>query len=35
MSDTVVAMNKGLIQQVGTPQDIYNEPLNRLLQTYW
>lgn len=28
MSDTVVVMNKGHIQQIGTPQDIYNEPIN-------
>ena len=26
MSDTVVVMNKGNIQQIGSPQDIYNEP---------
>ena len=26
MSDTVVVMNEGRIQQIGTPQDIYNEP---------
>ena len=25
MSDIVVVMNKGKIQQIGTPQDIYNE----------
>jgi spermidine/putrescine transport system ATP-binding protein len=28
MSDTVVVMNKGCIQQVGTPESIYNEPVN-------
>ena len=28
MSDTVVVMNRGAIQQIGTPQDIYNEPKN-------
>ncbi|MBQ7308845.1 MAG: ABC transporter ATP-binding protein [Clostridia bacterium] len=28
MSDTVVVMNGGIIQQIGTPQDIYNEPVN-------
>ena len=28
MSDTVVVMNKGVIQQIGTPTDIYNEPNN-------
>ena len=27
LSDTVVVMNDGVVQQVGTPQDIYNEPL--------
>ena len=28
MSDTVVVMNGGVIQQVGTPEEIYNEPRN-------
>ena len=28
MSDTVVVMKDGLIQQIGTPEDIYNEPTN-------
>ncbi len=28
MSDTVVVMNGGVIQQIGAPQDIYNEPVN-------
>ncbi|AGA69164.1 spermidine/putrescine ABC transporter ATP-binding subunit [Desulfitobacterium dichloroeliminans LMG P-21439] len=28
MSDTVVVMNEGRIQQIGTPIDIYNEPKN-------
>ena len=28
MSDTVVVMNGGTIQQIGTPEDIYNEPKN-------
>ncbi|MCR5542654.1 MAG: ABC transporter ATP-binding protein [Eubacterium sp.] len=31
MSDTVVVMNEGIIQQVGTPEDIYNEPENRFV----
>ena len=26
MSDTIVVMNQGYIQQIGTPEDIYNEP---------
>ena len=28
LSDTVVVMNEGKIQQIGTPADIYNEPVN-------
>ena len=28
MSDQVVVMNKGYIQQMGTPEQIYNEPEN-------
>lgn len=28
MSDTVVVMNSGVIQQIGSPEDIYNEPKN-------
>ena len=28
MSDTVMVMDKGKIQQIGTPEDIYNEPVN-------
>ena len=28
MSDTIVVMNKGEIQQMGSPEDIYNEPAN-------
>jgi spermidine/putrescine transport system ATP-binding protein len=29
MSDIVVVMNEGIIQQIGTPEDIYNEPENK------
>lgn len=29
MSDTVVVMNNGVIQQIGSPEDIYNEPKNK------
>ena len=28
LSDTIVVMNEGRIQQIGTPTDIYNEPVN-------
>ncbi|HAF25899.1 MAG TPA: spermidine/putrescine ABC transporter ATP-binding protein, partial [Lachnospiraceae bacterium] len=34
MSDTVVVMNEGVIQQVGTPEDIYNEPENRFVAEF-
>lgn len=34
MSDTIVVMNKGIIQQIGTPQDIYNEPSNRFVADF-
>lgn len=34
MSDTVVVMNKGDIQQIGTPQDIYNEPINAFVADF-
>lgn len=34
MSDRVVVMNNGKIQQVGTPQDIYNEPKNAFVADF-
>ena len=34
MSDTVVVMNNGYIQQIGTPEDIYNEPKNRFVANF-
>ena len=34
MSDTIVVMNKGKIQQIGTPQDIYNEPKNAFVADF-
>ena len=34
MSDTVVVMNNGVIQQIGTPQDIYNEPQNAFVADF-
>ena len=34
MSDTVVVMNEGVIQQVGTPKDIYNEPENAFVADF-
>ncbi len=34
MSDTIVVMNKGVIQQMGTPEDIYNEPANAFVADF-
>ena len=34
MSDTVVVMDNGQIQQIGTPQDIYNEPKNAFVADF-
>lgn len=34
MSDTVVVMNQGKIQQIGTPIDIYNEPKNAFVADF-
>lgn len=34
MSDTVVVMNCGEIQQMGRPEDIYNTPVNRFVATF-
>jgi spermidine/putrescine ABC transporter ATP-binding subunit len=34
MSDTVVVMNQGIIQQIGTPVDIYNEPKNAFVADF-
>ncbi len=34
MSDTVVVMNRGIIQQIGTPEDIYNEPQNAFVADF-
>ena len=34
MSDTVVVMSEGRIQQIGTPVDIYNEPTNAFVADF-
>ena len=34
MSDTIVVMDKGCIQQIGTPEDIYNEPKNAFVADF-
>lgn len=34
MSDTVVVMNNGNIEQIGTPTDIYNEPVNAFVADF-
>ena len=34
MSDTIVVMNKGIIQQMGSPEDIYNDPANAFVADF-
>lgn len=34
LSDTIVVMNEGKIQQIGTPADIYNEPKNEFVADF-
>ena len=34
VSDKIVVMHEGIIQQVGTPEDIYNEPVNRIVADF-
>ncbi|SFP54399.1 spermidine/putrescine transport system ATP-binding protein [Oscillibacter sp. PC13] len=34
MSDTIVVMDKGTVQQIGTPEDIYNEPKNAFVADF-
>ena len=34
MSDTIVVMKDGMIQQIGTPEDIYNEPANAFVADF-
>lgn len=34
MSDTIVVLNEGRIQQIGTPADIYNEPQNAFVADF-
>uniref|UniRef100_UPI0025B2A386 TOBE domain-containing protein n=1 Tax=uncultured Dubosiella sp. TaxID=1937011 RepID=UPI0025B2A386 len=34
MSDTVVVMDAGRIQQIGSPEDIYNEPRNAFVADF-
>ncbi|WP_225696238.1 ABC transporter ATP-binding protein [Candidatus Phytoplasma sp. AldY-WA1] len=34
MSDKIVIINQGAIQQIGTPQDIYNEPANKFIAKF-
>ena len=34
MSDRIVVMNDGIIQQLGSPKDIYNEPVNRFVANF-
>ena len=34
LSDTIVVMSEGRIQQIGTPRDIYNEPVNSFVANF-
>ena len=34
LSDTIIVMNEGKIQQIGTPTDIYNEPQNAFVADF-
>lgn len=34
LSDTIVVMSEGRIQQIGTPTDIYNEPINSFVADF-
>ncbi|MBR2223483.1 MAG: ATP-binding cassette domain-containing protein, partial [Christensenellaceae bacterium] len=34
MSDTIAVIDKGMIQQIGTPEDIYNEPKNSFVADF-
>ena len=34
MSDTIVVMSNGVIQQIGRPEDVYNEPKNRFVAQF-
>ena len=34
MSDKIVVMSKGQIQQVGTPEEIYNKPQNAFVADF-
>lgn len=34
MSDTIVVMDDGVVQQMGTPLDIYNEPENAFVADF-
>lgn len=34
MSDTIIVMNDGVIQQIGKPEDIYNEPKNAFVADF-
>ena len=34
MADTIAVMNDGILQQVGTPEEIYKRPVNRFVATF-
>lgn len=34
MSDRIMVMQGGVVQQIGSPQDIYNKPVNRFVASF-
>ena len=34
MGDRIVVLNKGVVQQIGTPREIYDEPVNTFVATF-
>ncbi len=34
LSDRIVVLNEGIVQQIGTPEDIYNEPINSFVADF-
>ena len=35
ISDRVIVMNVGVIEQIGTPEEIYNKPRSRFVADSW
>jgi len=35
VADRVVILNQGKIEQIGTPEEVYDNPANPLYTTFW